>query len=172
MSGTRGRGASRNGLPTGGGYVYRGTGTDTLTPPGVMDAWKRQEREQAKRPGSPAADRQAHLRRELAGLRRQLAEMSARRDADVGRLRARLDEATSARDAAEREVAAEIARAGAIARRLATAGSHKLREASTAELPGPTARQPCCGAPAPYHCFRCPPRSRVIILGEGEGDAA
>jgi hypothetical protein len=39
--------APRNGLPPVAGYVYRGTGRDTLTPPHVMAAWRRRDPETA-----------------------------------------------------------------------------------------------------------------------------
>jgi hypothetical protein len=45
--------APRNGLPPAAGYVYRGSGKDTLTPPHVMAAWARRERARDARPPGP-----------------------------------------------------------------------------------------------------------------------
>ena len=45
-----GLGVARNGMPEPAGYVYRGSGEDQLTPPGVMAAWNARVRERGASP--------------------------------------------------------------------------------------------------------------------------
>jgi hypothetical protein len=68
----RGLGSPRNGLPAPGGYVYRGTGRDELTPPGVMIAWGRQVAKAAGKPLQPWS------REDTARRARAEAELAAR----------------------------------------------------------------------------------------------
>jgi hypothetical protein len=48
-----GLGTPSNGMPEPAGYVYRGTGRDELTPPGVMRSWGKQVAETAGEPLRP-----------------------------------------------------------------------------------------------------------------------